>query len=81
MQSTHCCIHTSFFKALIAVCRYSCTSTGKDGRVSRNILSTSSIQSDVWDHPREVDTVVGERNLGLKSEGGLGEERDVGTSC
>ena len=28
----------------------------QDGRVSRNILSTSSIQSDVRDHPREVDT-------------------------
>ena len=28
----------------------------QDGRVSRNILSTSSIQRGVWDHPREVET-------------------------
>ena len=28
----------------------------QDGRVSRNILNTSSIQSDVSDHLREVDT-------------------------
>ena len=28
----------------------------QDGRVSRNILSNSSIQSGVWHYPREVDT-------------------------
>ena len=28
----------------------------QDGRVSRNMLSTSSIQSGVWHYPREVDT-------------------------
>ena len=28
----------------------------QDGQVLRNILDTSSVQSDVWDHLREVDT-------------------------
>ena len=49
----------------------------QDGRVLRNIFSTSSIQSDVWDHPREADRWLEGGIWWRKSKGGLGEEGDV----
>ena len=61
-----------------------CTHTKKkskgcvqDGRVSRNILSTSSIQSDVWHHPREVDTGGWREKFGGRRARGVQERKGM----
>ena len=43
----------------------------QNGRMSWNILSTSGIQSTVWDHPSEVD------RSGSREEFGGGKARRV----
>ena len=49
----------------------------QDGRVSRNILSSSSIQSDVWDHPREVDTGGWREEFGGRGARGVQERKGM----
>ena len=49
----------------------------QDGRVSRNILSTRSIQSNVWDHPREVDTGGWREEFGGRGARGVQERKGM----
>ena len=41
------------------------------------ILSTSSIQSDVWDHPREVDTGGWREEFGGRGARGVQERKGM----
>ena len=49
----------------------------QDGQVSRNILSTSSLQSDVWDCPREADTGGWREEFGGRTARGVPERKGM----